>query len=52
MEEWEDELQNELNSILEDYEEKGITIRQIIGVLETLKYELISNNLIVFEPEE
>lgn len=51
MEEWEDELQDELSEKVEEFTDKGLTIRQVLGVLETLKCELIST-IIVFDPEE
>lgn len=47
MEEWEDILQEELNNKCTEYIEKGLTIRQVMGVLETLKAELLPNIIIV-----
>jgi hypothetical protein len=47
MEEWEDILQEELSNKCADYMEKGLTSRQIIGVLETLKAELLPNIIVV-----
>ena len=48
MEEWEDELQLVLSNKVEDFLAKGITVRQAIGVLETLKMELLPQ-IIIFE---
>lgn len=50
MEEWEDNLQEELDAKINEYLDKGLTIRQTLGVLETIKFELIGN-IIVFEGE-
>lgn len=53
MEEWEDELQERLNEILEEYTDRGLTSRQVLGILETLKFEIIINlSEVEFEPEE
>lgn len=51
MEEWEDELQLELSATIEDFIARGITVRQVLGVLETLKMELLPQ-IIMFEEEE
>lgn len=50
MEEWEDELQEELMKKVNEYIEKGLTHRQIMGVLECMKMELMP--LIEFEFED
>lgn len=50
MEEWEDLLQEELGDKVNEYLEKGLTTRQAIGVLETLKAEILPN-IMVFEEE-
>lgn len=53
MEKWEDELQEQLNEIAQREIEKGFTVRQVCGVLETLKFELIYNlGEVQFTPEE
>jgi hypothetical protein len=53
MEEWEDELQEQLNEIVQPEIEKGFTVRQVCGVLDTLKFELIANmSVIEIEEEE
>ena len=52
MEEWEDELQDELNSICEDFIEKGLTTRQIIGCLSTVKFEYTANMSVIELEEE
>jgi hypothetical protein len=53
MEDWEDELQEQLNEIVEKEIEKGFTVRQVCGVLDTLKFELIANmSVIEIEEEE
>lgn len=51
MEEWEDELQLILTSKIEEFIALGITVRQVIGVLETTKMELLPQ-IMVFEEEE
>jgi hypothetical protein len=50
MEEWEDILQSELGEKCNDYLMKGLTVRQIIGVLETLKAELLPS-IVIFDEE-
>ena len=50
MEEWEEQLQAELSETLDVYLAKGFTLRQCIGVLETLKSELMP--IVNFEPED
>jgi len=50
MEEWEDTLQSELGEKCNDYLMKGLTVRQVIGVLETLKAELLPA-IVVFDEE-
>lgn len=53
MEEWEDELQKQLNEIVQPEIEKGLTVRQVCGVLDSLKFELLYNlGAIEFTPEE
>jgi hypothetical protein len=53
MEEWEDELQERLNEIVQEQIEKGFTVRQCCGVLDTLKFELIYNlGEVEFTPEK
>jgi hypothetical protein len=53
MEEWEDELQEQLKEIVQPEIEKGFTVRQVCGVLDTLKFELIANmSVIEIEEEE
>lgn len=52
MEEWEDLLQTELSEKLNEYLEKGLTNRQILGVLETLKMEILPHILIIGDEEE
>lgn len=47
MEDWEDELQEQLNEIVDREIEKGFTVRQVCGVLETLKFELIANMSVI-----
>jgi len=47
MEEWEDEFQELLNQKCEEQIEKGFTVRQICGVLDTLKFELIANMSVI-----
>lgn len=49
MEEWEDELQEQLGEKVNEFLEKGLTIRQCVGVLETLKFELIGNIIVIEE---
>jgi hypothetical protein len=51
MEDWEDEFQELLNQKCEEQIEKGFTVRQVCGVLDTLKFELIAN-LSVIELED
>lgn len=51
MEEWEDELQLRISTEIEGFLAKGITVRQVIGVLETTKMELLPQ-IMVFEEEE
>ena len=52
MEEWEDELQEKLNEICQNVIKQGFTVRQVCGVLDTLKFELIYNLAVTdFEPE-
>jgi hypothetical protein len=52
MEDWEDELQEQLNEIVEGEIEKGFTVRQVCGVLDTLKFELIANMSVIEVKEE
>lgn len=52
MEDWEDELQEQLNEIVEEEIEKGFTVRQVCGVLDTLKFELIANMSVIEVKEE
>lgn len=53
MEDWEDELQEQLCEIVDREIEKGFTVRQVCGVLDTLKFELIANlSVVEFEEEE
>lgn len=52
MEEWEDELQADLTECIDKYTSKGLTIRQVLGVMETLKSELLPQIIIVDENEE
>ena len=47
MEEWEDELQEQLNLIVEQEIDRGLTVRQVCGVFDTLKFELIANMSVV-----
>ena len=49
MEEWEDILHSELGEKCTEYLEKGLTLRQVIGVLETIKAELLPNIIVVEE---
>lgn len=51
MEEWEDELQLILSTKIEEFIARGITVRQVIGVLETTKMELLPQ-IMVFEEDE
>lgn len=51
MEEWEDELQSRLINTIEEFLAKGITVRQVIGVLETAKMELMPQ-IMMFEEED
>lgn len=50
MEEWEDELQQKIIELLDEYLLKGFTTRQCLGVLVTLQHDLMPT--INFEPEE
>lgn len=52
MEEWEDELQADLVSKAREYMEKGLTMRQIMGVVECMKMEIMPTYEIEFEDEE
>jgi hypothetical protein len=53
MEDWEDELQEQLNELIQPEIQKGFTVRQVCGVLDTLKFELIYNlGAVEFTPEE
>tara|TARA_B100000963_G_C22574893_1_gene647907 strand:- start:494 stop:658 length:165 start_codon:yes stop_codon:yes gene_type:complete len=47
MEEWEDALQTELGDKVAEYLDKGLTLRQVFGVLETLKAELLPSIMII-----
>ena len=47
MEEWEDALQSELVEKVGEYLDKGLTLRQVFGVLETLKAELLPQIMII-----
>lgn len=51
MEEWEDRLQAEIEEIISKYSEEGLTIRQVIGVLETTK-AVLNGNILIVEDEE
>ena len=51
MEEWEDELQDKLEEVCNDFMERGLTQRQIFGVLYTLKCQMLPN-IICIEGEE
>ena len=51
MEEWEDQFQEQLSEKCDEVLEKGFTVRQVCGVLDTLKFELIAN-MSVLEYEE
>ena len=52
MEDWEDEIQEELNERVEEYLAKGLTIRQILGIFDTLRFELISNLIFIVKDED
>jgi len=52
MEDWEDELQEQLNEIVQEEISKGFTVRQVCGVLDTLRFELIANMSVVEIEEE
>lgn len=52
MEDWEDELQDELGSVCEDFIEKGLTTRQIIACLGTLQFEYTANMGVIEFDEE
>lgn len=52
MEEWEDELQDKLNLICEDFIEKGLTTRQVIACLGTLAFEYTANMSVIEIEEE
>ena len=51
MEEWEDELQAILSNKIEEFLAKGITVRQVLGVLETTKMELMPQIMVVEDDE-
>lgn len=52
MEEWEDELQDELTLVCEDFIQKGLTTRQIIACLGTLSFEYTANMSVIELDEE
>lgn len=52
MEEWEDELQARITDIIAEFVDRGITIRQVIGVLETTKGELLPHLMIIEDENE
>lgn len=52
MEEWEDALQSELGEKVAEYLDKGLTLRQVFGVLETLKAELLPQIMILEDDDE
>ena len=47
MEDWEELLQSELSEKVNEYLDKGLTTRQVLGVLETLKAEILPQITIV-----
>lgn len=49
MEEWEDTLQEQLSNTVDEYLQKGLTVRQVIGVLETLKQEMMPQIMFIEE---
>ena len=52
MEEWEDELQDVLEEKCLEYIKKGLTYRQIFGVLYTVKCQLLPNIMILEDEED
>ena len=52
MEEWENELFEQLGEVLNHFLEKGLTRRQCLGVLCDLGKDLLSDDTITFTPEE
>jgi len=52
MEEWEDELQDVLEEKCMEYIKKGLTYRQIFGVLYTVKCQLLPNIMILEDEED
>ena len=47
MEDWEDQISEEINLIIDHNMDRGMTARQMIGILSTIKFELIANMAVI-----